>query len=146
MNLDDYLLRDVQPDEYMELKANSKGILLDVVESFDDNIIPKIIGYENSLTIRYNSKRSMVGIFEGEKLFIDHSDLKDKYEELVVQTFHKTLEKRLERIRMLNDDWFETMPEYENKDTKTEHDKPETKVEKSAYKNIEDEDSDNIPF
>jgi len=123
MNIQDYLLREVKPEEFRGLKRQEKDIVSSVIEGFNDEWKPKVQGINPA--IKYNPSRSAIGIYLGEQLVIDNEDLTET-ERVVVQSLYSTLEKRLDRLRLPNEQWVDSIPEEASskKDSSEEPDLP----------------------
>jgi hypothetical protein len=106
------------------LKRQEKDIVSSVIDSFNDEWKPKVQGINP--TLKYNPSRGAIGIYLGEQLVIDNEDLSEA-ERAVVQSLYSTLEKRLDRLRLPNEEWVDSIP-----------------GEKDSSK--EDSGDDNLPF
>ena len=115
MDMQDYLLRGVRPEEFRALKRKEKDIFSIVIEGFNDEWKPKVRGI--TPTIKYNLSRNAIGIYLGDKLIIDDEDL-DETERGFVQILYSALEKRLCRLRLPAEEWVDSIPGEESSDSR----------------------------
>src|SRR3989344_2975125 len=110
MNLNDYLLRQVKPEEFAELKRQEADLVSSVMDGFNDVWKPKVKGIKT--TFKYNSQRKVVGIYvernEQPQLIVERQGLSEP-EEAVVGSLYQALEQRLDRLRLPQEEWTESV-------------------------------------
>ncbi len=106
MNLSDYLLREVKPEEFQELENRQADIISDVMDEFNDHWKPKV--KDVRVSFKYNPQRNLVGIYINrngqEGLIVERRSLTDE-EEAVVGSLYGALEKNLDRLRLPKEEW-----------------------------------------
>ena len=106
MSLDDYLVREVKREEYQELKKQKEKIINSVMNGFNDHWKPKVKGIKT--TFKYNSSRSMIGIYvirEGQQQLVVERQGLNEAEDAVVGSLYRILEQELDRIRLPKEEW-----------------------------------------
>jgi len=110
MNLNDYLLRQVKPEEFAELKKQEADLVSSVMDGFNDVWKPKVKGIKT--TFKYNPQRSVIGIYverNGQpQLVVERQNLSES-EEAVVGSLYSALEQRLDRLRLPQEEWTESV-------------------------------------
>ena len=111
MNLNDYLLREVEPEEFVELKRQEADLVKSGINSLNDHWKPKVQGIK--ITFRYNTQRKFVGIYverNGQsQLVVERKGLSES-EGAIVGSLYQTLEERLDRLRLPKEEWVESIP------------------------------------
>ena len=101
-----YLLREVQPEEYRSLKKDEKRFVEETMKGFNDHWRPKTRNVQ--VGFKYNSDRDAVGIFlqrkGGEQLVLDPEGLTEA-ENAVVGSLYNKLQERLARLRIPKEKW-----------------------------------------
>ncbi len=110
MNLNDYLLRQVKPEEFAELKRQEADLVSSVMDGFNDVWKPKVKGIKT--TFKYNPQRNVVGIYVErngqQQLVVERQGLSEP-EEAVVGSLYQALEQRLDRLRLPKEEWAESV-------------------------------------
>jgi len=107
---DTYLLRGVKPEEFAELKRQEADLVSSVMEGFNDVWKPKVQGVKT--TFRYNPQRNAIGIYverDGQQQLVVERQRLSEPEEAVVGSLYQTLEQRLDRLRLPNEDWVDSV-------------------------------------
>lgn len=110
MNLNDYLIRGVKPEEFAELKRQETDLVGSVMEEFNDVWKPKVQGVKT--TFRYNPPRKAIGIYverDGQQQLVVERQGLSEPEEAVVGSLYQTLEKRLDRLRLPKESWVDSV-------------------------------------
>ncbi len=103
-----YLLRKVGLEEYKTLKEKEQDIINSVHLNFNDLWLPKV--QKIKATFKYNPSREAIGIFierEGNlQLIIErfNNGLSEE-EKAVIYGLNRELERRLEKMRLPNEEW-----------------------------------------
>ncbi|MFA5020119.1 MAG: hypothetical protein WC533_03400 [Candidatus Pacearchaeota archaeon] len=110
MDIKDYLLRQVKPEEFVELKKQEANLFFSVMDGFNDVWKPRVRGIIT--TFKYNPKRNAVGIYverNGQpQLVVERQGLSEP-EEAVVGSLYLALEQRLDRLRLPKEEWVESV-------------------------------------
>jgi len=110
MELDNYLLLEVKPEEFAELKRQEAGLIDSVMNGFNDRWNQKVKGVKT--TFRYNLQRNAIGIYierDGKKQLIVERQGLSESEEAVVRMLYETLEQKLNRLRLPKEDWVDSV-------------------------------------
>lgn len=110
MNISDYLLKNVTPQEFVELKGQEADLVASAIEHFNGAWRQRI--QRIKVNFKYNPLRSVIGIYvkreEKQRLAVERNELSEE-EDAVVASLYQTLEQRLDRMRLLRERWVDTI-------------------------------------
>ncbi len=112
MNLDNYLLRGVKPEEFAELKRQEVDLVNSVMEGFNETWKLRVQGIK--ATFKYNPLRNVIGIYverQGQQqLVVEGRGLRLSVEEdVVVGSLYQRIEQKLDRLRLLKEEWVDSV-------------------------------------
>ena len=101
-----YIIKQILPEEYKALKREAPTIVRTAKEILNENDRPKI--QDIIISFKYNPQRYTIGIFikkgEQEQLVLDEQGLSEE-ENALTNSLRMTLEERLDRIRIPQENW-----------------------------------------
>ena len=110
MDLNNYLLRNVKPEEFEGLKSQEQEIIALLMADFNDTWKPKVADVKTAF--KYNPKRALIGIYverDGQQHLAADGQGLSEFENTVVRSLYGSLERRLDRIRLPNEQWADTV-------------------------------------